>query len=120
MKKAVNKQERAFAINASPEKIWRALIEEVYGGVESGHVAIIQETPPRFLKLNVRLSRGLTVGYQYKLILSESYTEVSVSVEPYGIRYVLGNIFSFGRGITPHMLAATQGLANLKASVESD
>ena len=120
MEKTTNKRERAFAISASPQKIWRVLIKEVYSGVQLGRVTIIEERPYSFLELNVRLNKGLAVLYRYELIQSESYTEVSVTVEPYGIRYVLANIFSFGRGITPHMLAVTQGLANLKEVVEND
>ena len=43
---------------------------------------------------------------------------MAVGVYPYGIRFAIGNIMSLGRGRTSYMLAATQGLANLKSSVE--
>ena len=112
------KNERVFAINAPPDRIWRTLLKEVREGVESGTATILREEPPRVLELEVRLSRGLAVRYDYALAVNGPHTEVTVSVNPYGIRFAVANIFSLGRGVTPYMLAVTQGLANLKASVE--
>ncbi len=112
------KNERVFAIEAPPRRIWRTLLNEVRTGVESGTVTILREEPPELLELEVRISRGLAIRYRYALVRNGSNTEVAVTVNPYGLRFAVANIFSLGRGVTPYMLAVTQGLANLKASVE--
>ncbi len=112
------KDERAFAIDAPRDRIWNALLKEVRDGVESGVATILREERPRLLELDVQVARGLGIRYCYTLTVDVSHTEVAVRVYPYGIRFAIGNIMSLGRGRTSYMLAATQGLANLKASVE--
>lgn len=120
MAEQAKKNERAFAIHAPPDVIWRTLLDEVRGGVESGRAEIVRQEAPRVLLLDVRLGWGLTVRYHYALKQQTEQTEVAVTVTPYGIRHSLANIVSFGRGVTPYMLAVTQGLANLKQAAERE
>ncbi|MXY79647.1 MAG: hypothetical protein F4Y94_08185 [Chloroflexi bacterium] len=120
------KNERAFAISADPDRIWRLLLDEVRLGVESGRAEIIRQEAPRALLLDVRLGPGLSVRYEYSLTSlprraaqgDRGETEVAVRVTPYGLRHALANVLTFGRALTPHMLGVTQGLANLKAAAE--
>lgn len=120
------RNERAFAILAPPDRIWRTLLEEVQLGVESGRVEIVRQVAPRTILLDVRIGWGLAVRYDYRLSHGPEHapespvTEVAVAVTPYGFRHAMANIITFGRALTPHMLAVTQGLANLKQAVEAD
>ena len=122
------KHERVFAIAAPPNRIWRLLLDEVRQGVESGRAAIVRQEAPRALVLDVHLGRGLSVRYDYLLTplprrtgeTDQPQTAVAVRVAPYGVRHALANVVTLGRAMTPHMLAATQGLANLKAAAEGD
>lgn len=111
--------ERAFEIHASPEIIWQTLLDEVNAAIDSGQATIEQQNPPRSLLLDVHMGWGRGVRYHYTLTGRASSTEVAVTVDPYGTRNALANIFSFGRGLTPYMLAVTQGLANLKEAAET-
>ena len=111
-------QERAFAIQAEPDLIWRLLRAEVKAGVDDGRARILREEVPRYLDLDVRLGWGLRVRYTYRISVQGTHTEIEARVVPYGIRFALANIVSLGRGATPHLLAVTQGLANLKAEAE--
>ena len=122
------KHERVFAIAAPPHRIWRLLLDEVRQGVESGRAAIVRQEASRALVLDVRLGRGLGVRYDYLLTplprrageTDGPQTAVAVHVAPYGVRHALANVVTLGRAMTPHMLAVTQGLANLKAAAEGD
>jgi hypothetical protein len=120
------KNERVFAISAEPDRIWRLLLDEVRLGVESGRAEIVRQEAPRALRLDVRMGPGLGVRYEYRLTPQprragdggRRQTEVAVTVAPYGLRHALANVVTLGRALTPHMLAVTQGLANLKAAAE--
>lgn len=115
----MSKNERVFEINAPPEIIWQTLLEEVNAGVESGLATIEHQESPRSLDLDVRMGWGRGVRYRYTLTVRAAHTEVAATVEPYGIRNALANIFMLGRGLTPYLLAVTQGLANLKLAAET-
>ena len=112
--------EHAFEIEAPVEVIWRALRTEVQAGVDAGLAVLISAERPRRLELDVPVGWGLTVRYAYNLSRPGDNSVVIVEVTPRGIRWALSNIISLGRGITPFSLAVTQGLANLKETVESD
>ena len=112
------RNERAFAVQAPPPVIWRVLLDEVRSGVESGRAQIVRQEEPRRLVLDVFLSRGLGVRYVYEISEQRQHTEVSVQIAPFGLRHRFANILSFGRGDMPYLLAATQGLANLKLAAE--
>jgi len=114
----MTKHERAFAIHAPPDAIWRLLTEEIRAGVEVGRAEITHQEQPRRIVVGVRLGWGLAVRYDYRLAVRPDHTEVAVEVAPHGIRHALANIVSFGRATTPYLLAVTQGLANLKEAAE--
>ena len=112
--------EHAFEIEAPVEDIWRALRNEAQAGVDAGQAVLIAAERPRRLELDVAVGWGLTVRYAYKLSRSGDNSVVIVEVTPRGMRWALSNIITLGRGITPFSLAVTQGLANLKETVEGD
>lgn len=112
--------ERAFGIHAPPEVIWRILIEEIQQGVDAGRARIDHQERPRSITFIVKLGWGLSVRYQYQISVEVEHTEVAVDVTPFGFRHAVANVMSFGRGSTPLMIAATQGLANLKDEAERE
>ncbi len=114
------KNERAFAIHASPEIIWKVLLAEIYEGIEAGRAELEHQEAPRSISIFVRLGRGLSVRYEYRISVEPEHTEVAVEITPFGFRHAVANIMSFGRGSTPLMVAATQGLANLKDQAERE
>lgn len=114
------KHERAFAIQAPPDTIWRLLRAEIRSGVEAGRAEITHEEQPRQIVVGVRLGWGLGVRYDYRLAVRADHTEVAVEVAPHGFRHALANIVSLGRASTPYLLAVTQGLANLKEAAEGE
>jgi len=111
--------EHAFEIRAEPEAIWRALRAEADEGVRVGRAELLREERPRALTLDVEIGWGLTVHYAYTLRAVTGGSQVSVAITPRGIRWALSNILMLGRGITPFSLAAAQGLANLKETLEA-
>ena len=112
------RSERVFSISASPDLVWRTLLTEVQPGADADRARILHEEPPRYLRLDVPFGWSHGVIYDYRLRPVAAGCEVAVEVAPYGIRFAIGNIFSLGRGLTPYMLAVTQGLANLKEECE--
>lgn len=125
-----NRSERVFAMHAPPTVIWRHLRAEIAQGQTSDRVRIQHEEPPRQIVFWVRMGWGLEVRYDYRISeqpapapgtqRTSSYCEVSVEVSPVGIRHAFANVLALGRGSTPYLLAATQGLANLKETAEAD
>ena len=110
--------DRAFAVQAPPEVIWRLLRQEAQEGVESGRARILRQEAPRRMVLTVQMGWGLQIEYEYGIAVKEDHTEVSCRVRPHGLRHRMANLISFGRGTTPYQLALTQGLANLKQEAE--
>ena len=125
-----NRSERVFAIHAPPTVVWRHLRTEIADGQTSDRVRIQHEEPPRQIVFWVRMGWGLEVRYDYRISVEPApapgaqpvgpYCEVSVEVSPVGIRNAFANVLALGRGTTPYLLAATQGLANLKQTAEAD
>ena len=105
--------DRAFAVQAPPEVIWRLLRQEAQEGVESGRARILHQEAPRRMVLTIQMGWGLQIEY-----VKEDHTEVSCRVRPHGLRHRMANLISFGRGTTPYQLALAQGLANLKQEAE--
>ena len=110
--------ERAFAVKAPPELIWRLLREEAQQGVDGGRAEILHPEAPRQMVLKVQMGWGLQVEYDYAIAIKAEHTEVSCRVRPHGVRHRMANLVSFGRGKSPYQLALTQGLANLKLEAE--
>ena len=125
-----NRSERVFAIHAPPTVVWRHLRREIADGQTSDRVRIQHEEPPRQIVFWIRIGWGLEVRYDYRISVEPArarsvqptgpYCEVSVEVSPVGIRHAFANVLALGRGIAPYLLAATQGLANLKQAAEAD
>jgi hypothetical protein len=111
--------EKAFAINATPEVIWRALTSELEGAVGE-HYRVEQTVPSELLSLWVRLNFGIEANLTYRLIPREGHTEVVATMEPGGFRYGLFRILTFGRGDTNYELLLVEGLSNLKRAVEGE
>lgn len=112
--------EHVFEIKADPDVIWRVLRAEVEEGIKAGHVVVHAEQLPARLELDVAMGWGLTVRYVYSLRRATGGAEVSVAITPRGFRWAFSNIMMLGRGITPFALAAGQGLANLKETLEAE
>ena len=112
--------EHLFEINAEPDVIWRALRAEVEEGIAAGHVVVHADRRPSRLELDVAMGWGLTVRYVYTLRRAARGAEVGVAITPRGFRWAFSNIMMLGRGITPFALAAGQGLANLKETLEAE
>ena len=111
--------EHVFEIRAEPEEIWSALRAEAEEGVRAGRAAVLTEQRPWRLELDVTLGWGLIIHYAYELRRAAGGAQVTVAITPRGLRWALSNILMLGRGITPFSLAAAQGLANLKQTLES-
>ena len=112
--------EHVFEIHAPAEHIWRALREEADQGVDAGHVVVLVDERPRRLALDVAMGWGMTVHYAYEVRRAGGGSEVTVAITPRGLRWALSNIFMLGRGVSPFALAAAQGLANLKDTLERE
>lgn len=110
--------ERAFAVQAPPELVWRLLRAEAQQGVESGRAQILHQEAPRRMVLLVQMGWRLRVEYEYAIAVKPEHTEVSCRVRPHGLRHRMANLVSFGRGTSAYQLALTQGLANLKDEAE--
>ena len=110
--------EHVFEIDAPIEEVWRALRAEAEAGASAGRAAVLVDERPRRLALDVMMGWGMTVHYLYTLRRTGSGSQVTVAITPRGLRWALSNILMLGRGAAPFALAAAQGLANLKQTVE--
>jgi hypothetical protein len=108
--------EKAFAINAPPETIWRALTGEL-ATADEGAVDIEYQRPYESLVLRVRLG-GVPARITYTLTPRVEHTEVVATMEPEGLRYAFFKVITLGKGDTNYELLLAQGLANLKQAVE--
>ena len=110
--------EKAFAIQAEPVAIWRALIADLEAGERSAY-EIERSAPNELLALWVNLQGGIRARLTYRLIPRDGHTEVVATMEPQGLRYTFARIVSFGRVNTNYELVLVQGLSNLKRAAES-
>jgi hypothetical protein len=109
--------EKAFAIKAPPEAIWRALERDVAAG-DSERYEVLRSVPNELLELSVHLQGGVQALIGYRLIPREDHTEVVATMLPSGFRYKVFQIITLGRADTNYELLLVQGLANLKQEVE--
>ena len=110
--------EKAFAVRAAPDAIWRALLADLQSGDRSAY-EIEDSKPNEELALWVNLEGGIAARLTYRLIPRDDHTEVVATMEPQGIRYAFARIVSFGRVNTNYELVLVQGLSNLKQAAES-
>jgi len=109
--------EKAFAIEAEPAAIWRALTGELEVA-DASAFTIERAVPNELLSLWVDLAGGVRALLTYKLIPRAGHTEVVATMVPHGLRYAVFHIITFGRADTNYELVLVQGLANLKEAVE--
>jgi hypothetical protein len=111
--------EKAFAINAAPDAVWRALTGELEVA-DASAFAMERAVPNELLSLWVQLQGGVRALITYRLIPRGDHTEVVATMHPEGFRYAVARIITLGRVDTNYELVLAQGLANLKSSVEGD
>lgn len=111
--------EKAFAINAAPPAIYDALEREILGAAEheGSTFEVLERVPPRSMRLRVTIA-GIPCWLTYRLQNMNDHTEVSATVEPYGMRYALFRIMTLGMRDQNFVVPVVEGLANLKAEVE--
>ena len=110
--------EKAFAVHAAPDAIWRALLADLESGDRSAY-EIEDSKPNEQLVLWVNLEGSIPARLTYRLNPRDDHTEVVATMEPQGLRYTFARIVSFGRVNTNYELVLVQGLANLKQAAES-
>jgi hypothetical protein len=109
--------EKAFAIHATPEQIWRALTGEL-DVADDGAYEIERSVPNELLSLWVTVQAGIRARLTYTITPQGEYTEVSATMEPEGLRYALFRMLTLGRAEVNYEIALVEGLANLKRAVE--
>ena len=109
--------EKAFAMNAEPAAIWRALTGELEIADETRY-DIERAVPNEMLSLWVELQGGIRALLTYRLIPRHDHTEVVATMEPEGLRYAIFRMITLGRADTNYELSLAEGLANLKRAVE--
>jgi len=109
--------EKAFAINATPEKVWDALTGELEIADEADYT-IERAVPNELLSLWVNLMGGVRAVITYRLIPRDEHTEVVATMEPQGFRYAMFRIITMGRADINYEMVMVEGLANLKAAAE--
>jgi hypothetical protein len=112
-------REKAFAINAPPERIYAAIEHDLAsaGEHEGETFEVLSRDPPRSINLRVTMG-GVPCWLTYRLQPRDGHTEVTAVVTPYGWKYALFKIIRFGMGDQGFDVALVEGLANLKAEVE--
>lgn len=111
--------EKAFAIHASPSAIYRALERDIAGAQphDSQTFEVLRRDPDRSLELRVTIG-GVPCWLTYRLLPRDGYTEVAGTLTPYGLKYTLFRLITFGLRDEGFAMALVQGLVNLKEAVE--
>lgn len=111
--------EKAFAIEAQPARIFEAIERELReaGSHEGDTFEVLRRDPPHRIDLRVTMS-GFPCWLTYRLQPRDGATEVAAILQPYGMRYTLFNIMTFGLRNQAFAIPLVEGLANLKADVE--
>ena len=112
--------EKAFAIRASPERIYEALDDELREAEQDsdGGFEILNREPGRSFELRVTIG-GVPCWLIYRIEPKGGYTEVSGQIIPFGLRYALFRIITLGMRDYGFAMALAQGLSNLKEALES-
>jgi hypothetical protein len=111
--------EKAFAIRAPMDAIYAALERDLSDASQHAGETfeIIRRDPPRTLELRVTIG-GVPCWLTYSLAAREDDTEVAARLTPFGWKYTLFRIMTFGMRDQGYEVALVEGLANLKAEVE--
>ncbi len=113
--------EKAFAINATPERIYAALERELAeASTEAdGAFEVLRREPGRSLELRVTIG-DVPCWLTYQIAAKDGYTEVSGRLTPFGLRYLLFRTITLGLRDQGFALALVQGLVNLKEALEAE
>ena len=114
--------EKAFAIRSTPDVIFRAIERDLRGDADqpAGIFEELRREPDRLLQLRVNIGM-IPCWLTYTLTLKPDYppyTEVAATLVPFGWRYTMFRIMTFGMRDQGFEIALVEGLANLKAAVE--
>jgi hypothetical protein len=111
--------EKAFAIRAEPGVIFAAIERDLQAASDdaSDTFEIIRRDPPRSIELRVTIG-GIPCWLTYTLTPNEDHTEVAARLTPFGLKYTLFRIMTFGMRDQGYEIALVEALANLKAEVE--
>ena len=113
--------EKAFAINATPHNIYAAIERDLAGADEHAGDAfeVIKRDPERSIELRVTIG-NVPCWLTYRLEPHDEHTEVIATLVPFGWKYALFKIMTFGLRDQNFEISLVEGLANLKAEVEDD
>ena len=113
--------EKAFAIRAEPQAIFAAIERDLASAREhEGETfEIVRRDPPRSMELRVTIG-GIPCWLVYELRAEADFTEVTARLVPFGWRYTMFRIMTFGMRDQGYEIALVEALANLKAEVEDD
>jgi hypothetical protein len=111
--------EKAFAINATPHNIYAAIERDLAGaGEHAGETFdVVRRDPGRSIELRVTIG-NVPCWLTYRLEPRDDYTEVVATLVPFGWKYALFKMMTFGLRDQNFEIALVEGLANLKAEVE--
>jgi hypothetical protein len=111
--------EKAFAIRAAPQEIYAAIERDLSAAGEyaGDTFEIMRRDPSRSIELRVTIG-GVPCWLAYTLEPKPGYTEVAARLTPFGWKYALFSIITFGMHHQGYEIALVEALANLKAEVE--
>lgn len=112
--------EKAFAIQASPLAIYSAIeaeLAEAWSN-EGDTFQVLRREPGRAIELRVTMG-GVPCWLTYRIERAAGHSEVVARLTPFGLKYALFRIVTLGQSRQGYEIALVQGLANLKAAVES-
>lgn len=111
--------EKAFRIDAKPQRVYDALNSDVNAAAAEGSrsFAVLRRQPPDELDLRVTIA-GVPCWLTYRLKPHDDHTEVIGMMQPFGWRYTFFRIITLGMRDQGFEVALVEGLANLKAAVE--
>ncbi len=111
--------EKAFAIHAPPHEIYAAIERDLAAaGEHEGDVfEVVRRDPTRSIELRVTIG-GVPCWLSYTLHPTPEQTEVVARLVPFGWKYTLFRVMTFGMRDQGYEVALVEALANLKAAVE--
>ncbi len=118
----MNNITETIEIDAPIARVWALLRDEAQFGIDAGRVDLIREERPYTLVIEVRMGLMFRVRHAYQLRRDSDAARCSITDEitPSGLRWIMSNVFLFGKGINAITAAANQGLQNLKLTAESE
>lgn len=111
--------EKAFAIDAGAPEIYAAIERDLTAADEHAGdtFEVVRRDPPRSIELRVTIG-GIPCWFTYTLAARPDHTEVVARLVPFGWKYTLFRIITFGMRDQGFGIALVEALANLKAEVE--